>query len=344
MKNVFLFALFLLGVLGIYSPASGTIYRVNNNLTPIPTARLYATLATAQTAASGTAGDTLLVEGSGVEYASLTCAKKLTIIGPGYLLGQNPQSQANAIPATVQGITFNTGSESSSIIGLNFSASSTGYAPSISVNNIAIIRCYLTNGIYITSSVNNLLILQNYIQQFGISVQSTGYAFSNVILKNNIIVPNLSIAQYSGAPRIFSNVENNVFLGNVMITSNTFLSNIIANTAATAAVTASNNQGNLFAAAGQLPTTNNTLVSNIPTLFVGLVAANNSTDGQYRLPAASPYLTAGFGGTQPGIFGGSEPYILSGVPGIPTIYSLRGDAVGSIQNGLNITIGARVNP
>jgi len=344
MKRFTLLAL-LLTLLGtLAQPAAATTFRVNNTLPPIATARLYNSLTTAQ-AASTTPGDTLLVEGSGTTYLDFVCTKRLTIIGPGYLLTENPQNQANALPASVQVITFNAGSEGSAIIGLNFSPNYTGNVPNVAVNNISIIRCYLTNGISIGNSITNLLILQNYITGYGISVGYTGYSFSNVILKNNIINGPVYIDQYSSNPRIFSNVENNIFRGNVKISANSFLSNIIAIAAPTQPIqiTASQVANNLMATAGQLPAATANQVVNIATLFVGLTAANGSTDGQYRLPTTSPYLTAGFGGTQPGIFGGTESYVLSGVPPIPTIYSLRGDAIGSRQNGLNITIGARTN-
>ena len=347
MKRFTLLALLLTLLGSLARPAAATTFRVNNTLAPIATARLYNSLTTAQAAANTTAGDTLLVEGSGTTYLDFTCTKRLTIIGPGYLLTENPQNQANALPASVQVINFNVGSEGSAIIGLNFSPNYTGNVPNVAVNNISIIRCYLTNGISIANSITNLLILQNYITGYGIGVSYTGYSFSNVILKNNIINGPVYIDQYSSNPRIFSNVENNIFKGNVKLSANSFLSNIIAiaTPSQPIAVTASSVQGNLIFTAGQLSTAGNanTLVTTPATLFVGLTAANGSTDGQYALPTASPYRMAGFGGTQPGIFGGSEPYVLSGVPPIPTIYSLRGDAIGSRQGGLNITIGARTN-
>jgi hypothetical protein len=342
MNKLFFLTLLLAGLcLGGAPAALATTFRVNNNLTSIPTARLYTTLSAAQSAVTNaTAGDTLLVEGSGIEYVAFTCTKRLTIIGPGYLLTQNSQNQANALPATVQGITFSAGSEYSAIIGLTFSTGSTGYYPAVNVNNISVIRCYLTNGIAIGATINNLLILQNYLQRFGIQMGSTGYAFGNVILKNNIIVSELVVAQYSGAPRIFSVVENNIFGGNVTLNANSFANNIIASAAAAVSITAAST-GNLFTAAGQLPATGNTQAT-ATSLFVGLAAAANSTDGQYRLSSSAAYPTTG--ATQPGVFGGSEPYVLSGIPAIPTIYSLRADAVGSKQNGLNVTIGARGNP
>ncbi|MGI4883969.1 MAG: hypothetical protein ACRYFR_03310 [Janthinobacterium lividum] len=323
------------------SVAKATTFRVNNNLATNGGQRIFNSLTAAHASTNVQAGDTLLVEGSGTDYAGFTCTKKLVIIGPGYFLTQNGQNQANALGASVQGIAFNAGSEGSAIIGLTFATGASNYVPSISVNDITIMRCYLSYGISIVSTITRMLVLQNYISQSGIYVNSSATAFSDVILKNNIIASAFSTPQQMPNPRLFSNVENNIFLGSVTLSANSFINNIIASPTATVSITATST-GNLFATAGQLPATGNTQVANPAALFVGLAGAANSTDGQYRLATSTAYPTTG--ATQPGIFGGTEPYRLSGIPAIPTIYSLRTDAVGSKQSGLNVTIGARVNP
>ena len=70
---------------------------------------------------------------------------------------------------------------------------------------------------------------------------------------------------------------------------------------------------------------------------------SGSTDGKWKLKAGSPGIGAGFGGTDCGIFGGSEPYVLSGIPPIPTIYSLTAPAVGEKNTGLPIQIKVKSN-
>ena len=80
---------------------------------------------------------------------------------------------------------------------------------------------------------------------------------------------------------------------------------------------------------------------NAGNLFVG--ATGNSPDGQYKLKSASPYLTAGYNGTQPGVFGGTQAYVLSGLPPVPSIYEFTADAFGSKQNGLSINIKVKAN-
>jgi hypothetical protein len=58
-------------------------------------------------------------------------------------------------------------------------------------------------------------------------------------------------------------------------------------------------------------------------------ATGNSTDGQWQLKANSPALGAGENGVDCGMFGGSTPYILSGMPNIPAIYYLNTPMVPS---------------
>jgi hypothetical protein len=328
----------------VTTAAMATTVRVNNTLPTDKTRKIYASLQEAHDDDTNVmAGDTLLVEGTSKEYGKLTCTKKLAIIGPGYFLTENPQSQANSLSARVQDINFNTGSEGSVIIGLFFSSGQTYYYPAVGVDGIAIIRCYLTNGVRITSSISSLVILQNYIERYGVIVQQTYYSFGGVILNNNIIASDITIDQYPNYPRIFTTVENNVFLEDVKLSTNSFRSNIIVKKMATVNVTSGGVQNNLVSNS-QLPATNGNQTYNETALFVGLAGAGNSPDGQYKLKTDSPYKTAGFNGAEPGAFGGNEPYVLSGIPAIPTIYDLQGDAVGSKQNGLKITIKARTNP
>lgn len=313
--------------------------RVNNTLTTDKNNKIYATLQEAHD--NSAAGDSLLVEGTVKTYADLNCTKRLVIIGTGYFLTKNP-GQASSVSSTVQNINFRAGSEGSVIIGLLFSSDLTSYSPHVYVSGISIIRCYLTNGINIESSINSMIVLQNYIEKYGISVSLTSYSFSGAILKNNIFNSTLSINRYTNIPRIFAVVEHNIFLSNVMIDATSFRSNIIASASATVDVSSAAIQNNLTAGT-QLSTSTGTQAYQ-GSVFVGLTGANNSPDGQYKLKSDSQYLTSGYNNEQPGVFGGTEPYVLSGIPPIPTIYELQADAVANKQDGLNVTIKARANP
>ncbi len=340
--------LFLAVIFFTSKPLLATTLRINNNLTTDKTNRIYASLQEANDDIATKAGDTLLVDGSIKIHPDFNCTKKLIIIGPGYFLTQNV-GQASTIPATLQYINFLSGSEGSVIIGLTFSSNNPNYSPHIYVNGISIIRCYLTNGLTIMSSISNMIIIQNYFLSMGsvgISVNNPNYSFSGIILKNNIFNGDLYISKSSSYIKtIFLNVEHNIFLGNVQIETSNFRSNIIASTTSTLDIVSPSIQNNITLGTQFSAYTSNQSYKDNTQLFVGLTAANNkSPDGQYKLIAGNAFATAGYNGEEPGIFGGTEPYVLSGIPTIPTIYELQADAVANKQDGLNVTIKARVNP
>ncbi len=61
----------------------------------------FATLSSAVASGSVLAGDTILVTGAATSYAGFTISKKLTIIGPGYFLGENTGLQADTNAAKI---------------------------------------------------------------------------------------------------------------------------------------------------------------------------------------------------------------------------------------------------
>jgi len=71
-------------------------------------------------------------------------------------------------------------------------------------------------------------------------------------------------------------------------------------------------------------------------VFVG--PDGNSTDGQWQLERGSPALETGINGEDVGMFGGSSPYMLSGIPSLPHIYFLSAPSVGSATDGLQVRL------
>jgi hypothetical protein len=63
-----------------------------------------------------------------------------------------------------------------------------------------------------------------------------------------------------------------------------------------------------------------------------------STDGRWEMKAGSPALGSGSGGVDCGAFGGSTPYILSGVPNLPHIYEADVPASATSSSGLQVSI------
>ena len=75
------------------------------------------------------------------------------------------------------------------------------------------------------------------------------------------------------------------------------------------------------------------------TVFVG--PGTGSTDGQWQLAESSPAIGAGIDGTDIGMFGGTVPYVLSGIPNIPRIYFFKAPSVGTEASGLNVHLKAK---
>lgn len=313
----------------------GTVFRVNNQLTSDPDQRVFATLAEAHNFAK--AGDTLMVEGSPLQYESVTLTKRLVVIGNGYFISENSQTNSNILSSVVRQISLKPGSEGTFLIGLYFARGSTAYTPYVEVNDIVIMRCYLTSNIVFVGNLRNVKILQSYFDGGTIYIGSTAYTFSDVELTNNIIKNSISISTSNN--RVFSKVENNVFLGNIALRTSSFRSNIMASTSAKIDVDSPLIQNNLVL--GQQLSGNGNQTYSAPQLFVG--EEGNSPDGQYRLKSDSPYKTAGFGNTEPGIFGGKTPYVLSGLPPSPTLYEFSADSFGSKEGGLSIQLKAKSN-
>jgi len=68
----------------------------------------------------------------------------------------------------------------------------------------------------------------------------------------------------------------------------------------------------------------------------------------FKLKAGSPALGAGYGSTaqnpvDAGMYGGSTPYVLSGIPAIPSIYFFANQPVGSNSDPIDVQIKVRSN-
>lgn len=317
------------------------IFRVNNTLTTNPVQKTYNSILEANNSSAVLPGDTLMIEGCPTEYDGTALNKRLVLIGPGYLLNENPQTQANLSTAVLRNLTFENGASGSIIAGLTFSGFSGSYIPYISnASNIVIMRCYLPNPIVLIGNVSGIQIIQNYFARSAIYIGSGSYTFTGVSLKNNYIDEAQSITSSDSYQRIFSAVENNIFNGNVTLTANVFRSNIITSTTAVVAVSSGSIENNLVANS-QLPATNGNQTFNAANLFVGV--SGNSIDGQYKLKGNSPYLAAGYNNTQPGIFGGTSPYVLSGLPATPAIYGFTADGFVNKAAGLQVNIKVKAN-
>ncbi|MBL7851771.1 MAG: hypothetical protein JNN04_12785 [Cyclobacteriaceae bacterium] len=342
-------ALIFSALVSLAVPATAKIWIVDSN--PGSTAKDFVSLNAAYAGAA--AGDTLYLIGSPNNYltTNLAIAKRLIIIGPGYFLNENPNTQANIVPAIVshvacvEAIQFAPGSEGTVLMGVQVDGLIVVNANNISLrrNRINPLAGGCTQESVIING-SNCLIQQNFIagpQGRGIKVNA---GYSNVMILNNFVQyfcyscgnPGITAIAVTGSA---TEISNNVLAG-ALTASNSLIQNNIFIFGSTVSITTSIVRNNIHPSNG-LPGSDGNL-NNVPPSTV-FVSASASTDGWYALSATSPAIGAGFGGSDCGMFGGTEPYVLSGIPPIPTIYSLIAPSIGEKNTGLPIQIKVKSN-
>ena len=343
MKKSFSILLFAL-VVSVGSDAA--LWRVNN-ITGVNAN--FTTVTAAVTAAS--AGDTIYVEPSPTNYGGATLNKKLTIIGNGYFNSTgfytyNAGLQAKMMSSALNGVTFGVGSEFSTLMGCHI----TGTVSTV-VSNVTIKRNLIDGYIYLGNlqgssyvNVSNIDVRQNVIGQGLISSQfstnSGAVGMTNVNIQNNIIstyfymqfqlpvgisgfiMNNTFYSPYYNVDVYNFQVNNNIMIGgNFTANNNVFFNNVATNT------TFGNANGNQ---------------QNISTIALFTNYGTGAADTSYVLNPSGPGIGTGFGGANVGPFGGPDPYKLSGIPPVPTIYLFSAPATTTTST-LPVTISTRSN-
>jgi hypothetical protein len=294
---------------------------------------------------SANSGDTIYVEPSSTNYGNISVTKRLSIYGPGYFLAENTGLQANVNTSKVAIFTLTASSAFSTIAGLVI----TNYLE-VFAGNVAITRCRFTinttclyfNG---TISNTNVLIAQNYFEAGGIG-HGSGIQSYTVYWRNNYFGGTTINTE---GPGIVNDFTNNVFdTYSFVVRSSVFVNNIFNSQNSFDLGTVGWNNGlqnNIFR---NLTNSIDTSLGNVegvntPALFIG--TGQSSTDGQWQIVPGS--LADDFGKeiptgtpTDAGMYGGPNPYKLSGVPAIPTIYDLV-VPTSNTTGGLNVTIKAK---
>lgn len=323
------------------------VWRINNNAGVTAD---FVTGALALASVNVVDDDTLYFEGSAINYAGFTLSKRLVIIGTGYFIsGANSNSglQANNYSSNFgsAAILFDSTSSGSTIIGLENFQFDIGPTLGSATDNITLTRCRIyIIGQYYGSTVNTKMagwkINKCYLET-GISFGGVNDVLQNWEVTNNIFSGNINM---SNTKNLNNLLRNNVFRGVIDIYSAYFANNLITNTTFTTVnVTIKNN----ISSGTNLPAGNGNLNSQSDaTVFQGL--AGNSTDGQWRLKAGSTAISAGetVNTITPdcGAYGTADPYRLSGIPPIPTIYLLAVPAsVASNATSMPVTISTKSN-
>ena len=155
----------------------------------------------------------------------------------------------------------------------------------------------------------NIVFEQNFVSG------SLSIRFENAVVRNNVFLNGVNLNSYSNSLAFSNNVvgnanitmaaqcSNNIFYGSSCTFTNCLLSNNVCS--ATQVPAGNGNQQNV----------------NMNDVFVcNSNCTGYSADARFQLKAGSPAIGAGSNGEDCGIFGGSDPYVLSGVPPIPAIY------------------------
>ena len=325
--------------------AQATVHRVNNN------SGVDADYTTIQNAINGaSAGDTIYIEGSPDGYGSATVSKQLVIYGAGYFLSQNDSTQALLQTSSISIMTVSSGGAGSIIQGLTFTGSSTSTHLSIDADNVTV------RGNYFYSTSSNYYLIYVYSDHTGFVFQGNwmNHAYSssgrNTIyladgasgnIMNNFI-KRLSTQSSAYALNFHASVgpvllRNNVIYGNMLVYNTTMANNIMLSGTFTSGTT---NEDYNMCNNAQFSGTNSQINVDMSTVFEDYTS---SVDNGYQLASGSAALSAGQFGEDLGMFGGVDPYRLSGMPSIPSIFFFTQSGAASDSNPLQIEIKARSN-
>lgn len=195
----------------------------------------FPTITAAVASASVLAGDTILVSGSATAYAGFTLGKKLTIIGPGYFLGQNTGLQVDTNAARISSnVTIQGGAQGTTIMGLHFLASLYVDADNVSImrNRMQVTNTY-DYCVYVYAQ-DSVVIRQNYMTQTATFYHNVtvATAATQIFIQNNFIEYLGGSASYGSIDingTMTGDISNNIIYGDVDNVSGgfTFNNNII---------------------------------------------------------------------------------------------------------------------
>lgn len=340
-------SLFVLAT-GMSLSTQAKIWRVNNNAGVVAN---FNSFITAMNSPDVHPGDTLYFEPSATTYSTggIALTKKLTMIGAGYLLDPanaslpgNAGLQTSVLESRLAGFTIGVDAAGSKLLGLAM----TSTLILNGTNNVTLERVYFGNS-SLTTSAN---------PSSNITVRKCYFYSSNFSLNNNAGISNLTCENniFNSCSMLLDNltgtniVRNNSISGTTSLTviKSYFINNIVG-VNGQATLTDCTIKNNIFQVAQNLPATASNNVLSVP--MADVYEATGSFDAKYKLKSTSPAKAKGLtigGVINPdcGAFGATDPYVLSGIPNIPTIYTFT--APTSIPSGtptMNVTFSTRNN-
>lgn len=345
MKNLkLLFAFALLTAIASTDVLAQTHkWRVNNNPTYNQAETGVTVFNDLQLAVStAAAGDTLYVESSLNDYGIVTINKEIHLIGTGYFLDQNEGLQNHLESAKIRRVNFEAGASGSTLQGLEITSQASTSAilfSNATLSNITISRCKVSNTINFnnnaSNTISNIVVKKCYLYGFSaLSGSVTGFTITNNIILYFNLVPNLQ-----------ATVSQNVFLNNVNFYGQTFFNNILLGTISEN----NNNSVNVHHNVFTIPQPN-WLIGSVNSF--GLPQANiflsltGTDDEKYKVKPIAQCAACYAGSpsnVQIGAFGGPDPYVLSGIPPIPTIYWLQSLSTATSPGNYDVLISTKAN-
>lgn len=296
---------------------------------------------------NATAGTTFLVEPG--SYGDIFVNKKVALIGAGYFLNTNASAGCNNIH-------FNPGSDNSIITGFLVNIIYIG------ANNVTVQRNMVNNTIDVGYSqadggtyVGGNVIKQNFVTKILLRY-STGwnnYVATNTLIKNNIILGEIVVGHATNSGQAINNtILNNggcgqsydatwsmTFTNNIVVSNCNYTSNPNGRYSTNSTFTNNLIKTTHFSTGDE----SNIKVENFNNVFVGYPNNNSSTtDGRYQLLSNSPAKGKGIGGVDLGAFGGSEAYVLQGIPIGPNVLSVVAPTGAAAGQTISVQIQARV--
>ncbi len=331
---------------------------------------------TVQDAHDGAAeGDILYLMGSFRHYGDLIATKRLTYIGPGYFLDENFTEFRNTFPARLKSVSLRYEISNSEFDDVNpeeiTSDSSGSVFQGVTVetelhiiaNDIVVKGCKI-NYLHISKTagsfpaggadkrdvVSACLFVQSYFTgSTYIQMNCTDVFFRNSIFKGT----SLSIGTRNTNASAFissTELENNIFDGSSFDFSDCRIRNNIFTEVSSFRLDDSTATGNVFnsnkwavnaQASYKDPLDEDTNTGLFEDAILALFDGEGS-DGQYLPAAENTDLLNGVDGAMVGPFGGSYPYVLSGLPNIPRIVGVDAPPTGPSQGSIPITLKIRL--
>lgn len=289
------------------------------------------------------------MEPSDINYGSINIHKKIVLIGPGYFLDKNPVTPFDKRNAKVSGISIvgatspsTTNPTGTVLYGITVQ-SENGLYGNISIgtgvsnfgvtSDITIIGCIMNNISRNTFGGGNNLIKRCFITGDLPSLSS------NSVISNSIILGSVIGGSTNNL------IKNNIIFGGITPNSAVTFNNIIfpITSPSLSFPNESNVFNNVCVGCTGTPSFNNFFTTAANTIF--LVSEprvmDDLWDERFKLAISSPAKTKGVSGIDCGVFAGTEPYILSGIPPFPMITAFTQGAPSG--GNIPITISIKRN-